>query len=181
MFIGRVSAVIALVCAIVFAAAWPNRHIPAQFVAGAKSRGPLSAVQSWHYQLDKVSVEQLANTPADLLVIDYAKHQGKVPLTASDVTRIKAGPRGTGRYVVAYLSVGEAEEYRFYWDQAWKSTPPDWLGEENCAWPQAHRVRYWQSGWKEINFSGPEFISAQDYCRRVRRGLSRSRRYIRDL
>ena len=40
--------------------------------------------------LDNVSVEQLANTPADLMVIDFAKKQGKVPLTASDVARIKA-------------------------------------------------------------------------------------------
>lgn len=162
MALNRIWVLVALATLMLFAAAWPYRHSPEQWIAAARSKGPLALAKSWHYQLDKVSVEKLANTPADLMVIDYAKEQGKVPLTAQDVARIKAGPDGKGRYVVAYLSVGEAEEYRFYWDPAWKTSPPDWLGEENCAWPQAHRVRYWLPGWKSINFSG-----SQSYLRRI--------------
>jgi len=145
-----------LAVSVLFAAAWPHRDYPARLAAGLKSAGPLASARSWHYQLDNIDVDRLAALPADVMVIDYAKQEGKVPLSKADVARIKAGPDGRGRTVVAYLSVGEAEEYRFYWKEAWKSAAPDWLGEENCAWPKAHRVRYWLQGWKDINFAGPE-------------------------
>ncbi len=153
---------VAVASLFLFALTWPYRDYPWRIVAAQKSVGPLSSARSWHYQLDNIDVDQLAATPGDLLVIDYAKFQGKVPLTKEDVARIKSGPDGKGRHVVAYLSVGELEEYRFYWDVTWKTTPPDWLGEENCAWPQAHRVRFWLPGWKDINFRAPD-----SYLRRI--------------
>jgi cysteinyl-tRNA synthetase, unknown class len=138
-----------------FALFWPYRHLPAAWMAGYVDAGPLAAARSWHYQLDSIDAGRLAATPGDVLVIDYAKIQGKVPLSPEEVARIKAGPDGKGRIVLAYLSVGESEEYRFYWQPEWKTAPPAWLGEENCAWPQAHRVRFWEQGWKDINFAGP--------------------------
>lgn len=150
------------VVTLLFALAWPVRHAPAHWASGLWSQSRLGSVRSWHYQLDNIDVDRLAQTPGDLLVIDYAKKDGKVPLTPEDVARIKAGPADRGRIVLAYLSVGEAEEYRFYWQADWKSNPPDWLGEENCAWPQAHRVRYWLQGWKDINFA-----SDQSYLKRI--------------
>ncbi len=146
----------------VFAVTWPYRDYPWRLAIAQKSAGPLSAAKSWHYQLDNIDVDRLTATPGDLLVIDYAKFMGKLALTKQEVARIKAGPDGRGRYVVAYLSVGESEEYRFYWNAVWKSAPPDWLGEENCAWPQAHRVRFWLPGWKDINFRAPD-----SYLRRI--------------
>jgi cysteinyl-tRNA synthetase, unknown class len=79
-----------------------------------------------------------------------------VPLTADDVARLRVRPDGRPRLVVAYMSVGEAEEYRFYWQDAWKTAPPAWLGPENCAWPQAHRVRFWEDGWRDLVYRGPD-------------------------
>jgi cysteinyl-tRNA synthetase, unknown class len=145
-----------LVIAALFAMAWPYRGQPAHWVAVTKTERPLAAARSWHYQLDNVDVARLSEVPADLLVIDYAKKAGKEPLTREEVSVLQTGPDGRRRFVVAYLSVGESEEFRFYWNDAWKSSAPDWLGEENCAWPKARRVRYWQPGWKDINFRGPE-------------------------
>lgn len=148
-----------LVVGCVFALTWPVRHVPGDLMRALKAANALTQVRSWHYQLDNINVDALAAVKADLLVIDYAKKDGKVPLTPQDVARIKAGPAGDGqhpRIVLAYLSVGESEEYRFYWQPEWKRAPPDWLGEENCAWPQAHRVRFWMPGWKAINFAGED-------------------------
>lgn len=162
MFFRSTWMLIAVAVAAAFALAWPYRDIPASRMAAWKTVGPLAAAKTWHYQLDNIDVDKLARTPADVMVIDFAKKDGKVPLSAAEVARIKSGPDGKGRYVLAYLSVGEAEEFRSYWRPEWKEDPPDWLGEENCAWPQAHRVRYWLPGWKDINFRGPE-----SYLRRI--------------
>lgn len=141
---------------LLFVLGWPLRHVPAARIVALREARPLLWAQSWHYQLDNIDVDLLAATSGDVLVIDYAKAQGKVPLTREDVAHIKSGPDGRERIILAYLSVGEAEEYRFYWRPEWKAVPPDWLGEENCAWPQAYRVRYWLPGWQAINFAGPD-------------------------
>ena len=155
-----------LAVAAAFALTWPCRDLPAHWAAVARTERPLAAVKTWRYQLDRIDVDQLAADPSDLLVIDYAKKYGKIPLLPQEVERMKRRPDGTRRFVIAYLSVGESEEFRFYWNKAW-TTPaseplPDWIGEENCAWPKAHRVRYWSDAWKAINYRGP-----QSYLRRV--------------
>ena len=155
-------ALVWLAVAALFVLAWPYRDLPAHWTAVRYAERPLKTARSWHYQLDRVNVDKLVAIPAGLLVIDYAKQEGKLPLTRAEVERLKIGPDGRGRFVVAYLSVGESEEYRFYWNDAWKTSPPDWLGEENCAWPKARRVRYWLAGWKDINFRKPD-----SYLRRI--------------
>ena len=149
------------VLAALFAIAWPYRGLPAKWVAVKATERPLAAVKSWHYQLDHIDVAKLAQIDANLLVIDYAKKDGKVPLSRDEVAALKIAPDGNPRYVVAYLSVGESEEFRFYWNDDWKKSPPDWLGEENCAWPKARRVRYWQPGWKDINFRAADSYLAR--------------------
>lgn len=141
---------------------WPYRGHWARVIANSTMDRPLARAQTWRYQLDKINIDALAADPSDLLVIDYAKKEGKVPLTREDVARIKVRPDGRPRLVVAYLSVGESEQFRFYWNAAWKTEPPSWLGEENCAWPKANRVRYWDFGWKEINFA-----SSESYLKRI--------------
>lgn len=155
-------ALMALVLVSAFAMTWPYRDHWARTVANSTMHRPLALVHSWRYQLDRINLDALAADPADLLVIDYAKKLGKVPLTPEDVQRIKIRPDGRRRLVVAYLSVGESEEFRYYWKDSWKSEPPPWLGEENCAWPKAHRVRYWSPGWKDINFR-----ASDSYLRRI--------------
>lgn len=157
---------IALIVSAAFILTWPVRDLLAHRVAAAYSDRPLAKAKSWRYQLDKIDLAVLAGDPSDLLVIDYAKKDGKVPLTRAEVQRLKTRADGSRRYVVAYMSVGESEEYRYYWNAAWSNPAapdlPGWLGEENCAWPKAHRVRYWDDGWKDINYRG-----AQSYLRRI--------------
>ena len=151
-----------LVIAALFVLAWPYRALPAHWIAVRNADRPLMTAKSWHYQLSHVNVDKIAATPGDVVVMDYAKQEGSLPLSRAEVDRLKIGPDGKPRYVIAYLSVGESEEFRFYWDNAWKTSPPDWLGEENCAWPKARRVRYWLPGWKDINFRAPD-----SYLRRI--------------
>lgn len=34
------------------------------------------------------------------------------------------------------MSIGEAEDYRFYWQNTWKNNKPDWLLTENPQWKE---------------------------------------------
>ncbi|MEQ1671557.1 MAG: hypothetical protein ABL893_11915, partial [Hyphomicrobium sp.] len=90
-----------------FAVAWPYRGDWARVVANGTMHRPLAQAHSWRYQLDRINLDDLAADASDLLVIDYAKKDGKVPLTPEDVARIKVRPDGRPRLVVADAGVHE--------------------------------------------------------------------------
>ncbi len=80
----------------------------------------LATVASWGYQLQRADPAQIARSPYDLVVIDYTRNgDAKRPLSPREVARMKRKPDGSRRIVLAYVSVGEAEDYRFYWDDSW--------------------------------------------------------------
>ncbi len=128
---------------------------------------PFADVTSWTYQLQSLDLDRLQREAGDMLVIDFSQSTGENRpmriLTRADVDKLKRKPDGSRRLVIAYLSIGEAEEYRYYWRPEWKDAPPDWYVAENCRWPRNHVVRYWLDGWKEIMIRGP-----QSYLGRIR-------------
>ena len=48
------------------------------------------------------------------------------------------------------MSIGEAEDYRYYWDSDWEPGHPSWIEEENPDWPGNYKVKYWNSSWQDI-------------------------------
>ena len=118
-----------------------------------QARDLLSAAKSWGYQLQNVEPTVLAATPYDVLVIDYASNGHA--LTEQEIAELRHKRDGTRRIVLAYLSVGEAEDYRFYWNARWSTKPPSWLGPENADWPGNYHVRYWDRDWQGLIFGGP--------------------------
>jgi cysteinyl-tRNA synthetase len=90
----------------------------------------------------------IAGTNYDLIIVDL--FWGDSLLTAEDVSRIKVKSNGAGRLVVCYMSIGEAEDYRYYWQDDWYSEPPAWLGGENPNWEGNYKVNYWDPEWQQI-------------------------------
>lgn len=123
----------------------------------------LEAANDWLYVLQwgDVMPGDVGTSSFDLAVVDYSLDGGAGgELTAEQVATLKSG----GRTVLAYLSIGEAEDYRYYWDPAWADQPapdpdaPSWLGPTNPDWAGNYKVRYWQTAWQAILFgtaSGP--------------------------
>lgn len=104
----------------------------------------LENVKSWAYWLQRPDLERLRRSSYDLLVMDYA-HDGHA---GTEFTREQIRTlRAAGKVVLAYFSIGEAEDYRFYWQAGWKKSPPSFLGPENPDWPGNYKVRYWEPSW----------------------------------
>lgn len=135
---------------------WASRDaIGHWYDARVAGNRPLLQAKSWYYHLDKIDVDRIAQSDADVLVIDYARDEGSVPLTKDEVARLKVRKDGRPRIVISYISIGEAESYRFFWRSDWKGDDmPGWHVAENCAWPRAHMVRFWHDGWKDIIYRG---------------------------
>ncbi len=95
-------------------------------------------------------IEGLAQTSYDLFVIDLFFREEQ--LNAQDLRKLKRKPDGSPRIVLSYMSIGEAEDYRFYWNEDWYYNTPNWLMEENPSWKGNYVVQYWNEHWKNIIF-----------------------------
>ncbi len=119
----------------------------------------LASAKSWGYQLQGIDPDQLAALPYDMLVIDYSR-DGKqaTALSPDELARLKVKPDGKRRIVLSYLSIGEAEAYRYYWKWYWGwffgLLAPDWRGPQNREWRGNFGVRYWLDDWQNIIFKG---------------------------
>lgn len=83
-------------------------------------RKPLAGIKSWGYQLQNSDADAIASSPYDLIVIDHSRSGDDDNLFAPDeLKRMQRKPDGSRRFVIAYLSIGEAENYRSYWDVDW--------------------------------------------------------------
>lgn len=98
---------------------------------------------------DKSSyLSALSQSNYDLLIIDPL-YNGEF-LSAAELRQLQHKPGGARRLVVAYLSVGEAENYRPYWKSQWADQPPEWLETENKDWQGNYKVKYWHPGWQQL-------------------------------
>lgn len=124
-----------------------------------------------------LQADSLANTPAaavkklaasnrDLIVIDQ-NFSATHPWSRAEIAQIRKGK--AGRRVVCYLSIGEAEDYRTYWNKSWgygtKLTPsaPSFIVGENPDWKGNYRVRYWDAKWQAIILKEIDRISAAGF------------------
>jgi cysteinyl-tRNA synthetase len=124
--------------------------------ANGDSIASLEQTRNFLYLLDgsrfssaDAMVAAAAATNYDLLIVD-AFYDGADPLRAAQVEALRTKPGGGTRLVVAYMSIGEAEDYRYYWRSSWGSDEPNWLGAENPDWPGNYKVAYWDEGWKAV-------------------------------
>ena len=90
--------------------------------------------------------------------------------TPAQVELMKQKPDGSRRLVIAYMSIGEAETYRPYWNKAWRKEPPEWLGKENRQWRGNFGVKFWEPGWQAIVFDYAERMVAAGFTALSRQG-----------
>ncbi len=135
---------------------------------------PLSQVEFWGYQIQDIAapgaVSTLAATKYDMLVLEPTRtdwsSEDRAFNTAEMVARLKNTPASDGEHrklVIAYIDIGEAEDWRWYWK--W-STEWDCLGDPPTDWPDYilacdpdgwtgnYPVAYWDSEWKDLIIYG---------------------------
>jgi cysteinyl-tRNA synthetase len=94
-------------------------------------------------------INAVAATNYDALVTDLFFNDG-VAFTAAEVEQLSKKANGGIRMVICYMSIGEAENYRYYWQNSWATQKPAWLDAENPNWPGNYKVKYWTPEWQSI-------------------------------
>ncbi|AJG41175.1 cysteinyl-tRNA synthetase [Thermotoga neapolitana LA10] len=116
--------------------------------------------KNWLYQLQNADPSEIASSGFELAVIDYSRDGSEKGEYSQEEIKIMLD---AGVVPVAYLNIGQAEDYRFYWKNDWYENPPEWLGEEDKMWPGNYFVKYWYPEWKDIIFSYIDRILSQGF------------------
>jgi cysteinyl-tRNA synthetase, unknown class len=127
-------------------------------VAGERPRSWAYVLQAEALGARAVAVEKLKQSGPDWLVLDQA-YADESRWQRAELDEMRAAM--PGRKVLCYLSIGEAESYRPYWQKGWRKKPPVWLATENPVWPGNFRVKYWHPQWQQLMLSEVRAIQGQ--------------------
>lgn len=119
----------------------------------------IQGVSFFAYQLQNLemseAIEMLANSHYDLLVIDDVRSiKGMEDYNSRlDVKKLHStyGSSVNPKKVFCYLNIGEAEDYRYYYNEEWEVGNPEWIiSNDPDGWDGNYPVKFWDNQWKSI-------------------------------
>lgn len=136
---------------------------------------PLDKIEYWGYVIQDVpeNASPLERAKYEMLVIeptrtDFSEQESRSFKTGELVTKLKlsAGDNRTNRkFVIAYIDIGQAEDWRWYWKWSVESdwdpaqTPkpadwPSWIITHDPEWVGCFPIAYWHQDWQNIVING---------------------------
>lgn len=103
-----------------------------------------------NYPTKRDFIEAICATNYDLIIMDLFLDEEE--FSSDEIEQLRNKANGGKRIVIAYMSIGEAEDYRYYWQAEWKRGNPSWLDKENPKWKGNYKVKYWNAEWQAIIF-----------------------------
>ena len=110
-----------------------------------------ASVQDFLYQLQHADPDRIGETAFDLVVVSLGA-AGNSPAVIPALRDSPGGPK----IVLCYMSIGQSENYRWYWQPEWVANPPAWLDVPDGVWAGDRWVRYWDPDWQDIIYGTPE-------------------------
>jgi cysteinyl-tRNA synthetase len=108
---------------------------------------------SKNYNTKTKLFDAIKDTDYDMIFIDlFYDAENNLAFTPKEINDLKTKKNGGKRLICSYLSVGEAEDYRYYWQPSWvkENTRPAWIDEENPEWEGNFKVKYWYPEWQSL-------------------------------
>jgi uncharacterized protein (TIGR01370 family) len=133
----------------------PSTPVPEELQPPKSRSERLAAVKYWFYFLDvnlePDIIEKITNSVYDMVVIEYIPsdiENTDYPM-ASVVQRMRNASHP--KLVIAYIDIGEAEDYRTYWQPDWRVGDPEWIaGDDPDGWEGNYPVAFWHEAWRNI-------------------------------
>lgn len=109
-----------------------------------------------NYSTKTQFINAVIATNYDTLIMDLFFNDGS-EFTASEISQLKNKANGGKRLVISYMSIGEAENYRYYWNSSWNgNNKPSFLDAENPNWAGNYKVKYWNTEWQKIIYGNDD-------------------------
>ena len=115
----------------------------------SEAKNFLYIINPENYSTKKDFIDALSATNYDVIIMDLFFNDQTV-FTPSEIEQLKKKKNSSIRLVICYMSIGEAENYRYYWQKDWTVGNPPWIESQNPNWKGNYKVRYWNESWKNI-------------------------------
>lgn len=97
----------------------------------------------------------LQATDYDVILIDL--YYQEEPLTSAEISSLRTKANGGSRLILCYMSIGEAEDYRYYWPALSQSL----VYRANPDWPGNYAIKFWEPEWKKIIYGGTDSYTSK--------------------
>ncbi|MFO0547883.1 MAG: endo alpha-1,4 polygalactosaminidase [Polyangiaceae bacterium] len=119
------------------------------------ARPELPSVTRWFYyldvNLDDGTLQKITTSTYDMVVMDpiVTEQENQDYPIGETVAGLHAAEHP--KLVFAYIDVGQAEDYRTYWQPDWQIGDPDWItAVDPDGWEGNYPCAYWRPEWKAI-------------------------------
>ncbi len=161
---------------------WPDNAVTPSTVPEPDQNEPgtrmtLPEVRFWAYQIQQLeadgAVDALVASSYDLLVLEPTRSDANSTEfdTAGMVDRLHASAASSSdrtKLVVAYIDIGQAEDWRTYWAADWVAPTATEIGSPDFlitidpdGWAGNYPVAYWDERWKAIMIDGDNSVLQQ--------------------
>ncbi|MCW4467572.1 endo alpha-1,4 polygalactosaminidase [Flavobacterium sp. MFBS3-15] len=114
----------------------------------AQAKNHIFFINPENFNTKQQFINAVRATNYDVVIMDLFLDDGA--FTAAEVEQLRYKSNGGRRLVICYMSIGEAEDYRYYWQNSWDSNRPSWIAAENPDWPGNYKVKYWNAEWQAL-------------------------------
>jgi len=123
--------------------------------ASEDRRERLAAVTRWFYFLDfepdEIIFDKLVESSYDMIVLEpILTDRDNIDFPMEEIIdRLHSASHP--KLIIAYIDIGQAEDWRTYWQPGWEIGDPDWIvAADPDGWEGNFPVAYWREEWREI-------------------------------
>ena len=115
----------------------------------------LTAVTHWFYYLGfeptDTTIQQMVASDYDLIVMEpIFTDQENIDFPIAQIVADLHNPPHP-KLVVAYIDIGQAEDWRTYWQPGWGIGNPEWIvANDPDGWEGNYPVAFWHNEWQAI-------------------------------
>lgn len=132
----------------------PNNVNSADIATLSQARNFLYLINPQEYGTKAAFIQAVTATNYDAVIMDLFLNDEQ--FTAAEVAQLRVKANGGRRIVICYMSIGEAEDYRYYWQDSWTKNRPNWIAAENPDWPGNFKVKYWDEEWQGLIYKNQD-------------------------
>lgn len=125
----------------------------------ADAKNFLYLIDPGQFESKQSFINAVSATDYDVIIMDLNFNDEF--FDATEINALKHKNNGKLRKVICYMSIGEAEDYRYYWQKFWKGVPPQWMVAEDAQWAGNYKVKYWDKEWQNIIYGNENSYTHQ--------------------
>jgi cysteinyl-tRNA synthetase len=108
----------------------------------------LYLISSDNYSSKNEMINAISATSFDIVIMDLFFDE--VAFTSSEINLLKTKANGGKRLIIAYMNIGSAEKFRYYFKSSWGLYHPSWLKRKYEGYKDEFWVKFWETEWQDI-------------------------------